>query len=121
MQNVGDRPALQWPQGALLLQFLLHDSLPLITGVNTAMPTKFGLVTVLSRIKPPTLEDKNDTTLYGSVGGLHLCTINNNLRVGHFDAGIGEKINQKLFCVTVVKVNRIWGSVEKSSPPGFTC
>lgn len=31
-------------------------SLPLITGVKTAMPAKFGLVTVLSRIKPPTLE-----------------------------------------------------------------
>lgn len=32
------------------------NSLPLITGVKTAMPAKFGLVTVLSRIKPPTLE-----------------------------------------------------------------
>lgn len=26
-----------------------------MTGVKTAMPAKFGLVTVLSRIKPPTL------------------------------------------------------------------
>lgn len=31
-------------------------SLPLMTGVKTAMPAKFGLVTVLSRIKPPTLQ-----------------------------------------------------------------
>lgn len=48
---------------ALLLQFLLYDSLPLMTGVNTAMPTKFGLVTVLSKIKPPTLEDNTNTTI----------------------------------------------------------
>lgn len=33
----------------------LHN-LPLMTGVKTAMPAKFGLVTVLSRIKPPTLQ-----------------------------------------------------------------
>lgn len=31
-------------------------SLPFMTGVKTAMPAKFGLVTVLSRIKPPTLQ-----------------------------------------------------------------
>lgn len=28
---------------------------PLMTGVNTAMPSKFGLLTVLSRIRPPIL------------------------------------------------------------------
>lgn len=28
---------------------------PLMTGVNTAIPSKFGLLTVLSRIRPPTL------------------------------------------------------------------
>lgn len=82
-------------RGALLLQFLLRDSLPLMTGVNTAMPTKFGLVTVLSRIKPPTLENKNDTTINESVGGLHTFTINSNLRVGHLVAG--EKMNQNCF------------------------
>lgn len=101
--------------GALLLQFLLCDSLPLMTGVNTAMPTKFGLVTVLSRIKPPTLENINDTTINESVGGLHTCTINSNLRVGHLVAGAGEKMNQKMFCVTV-NVNGIWSSVLHGVP-----
>lgn len=85
-----------------------------MTGVNTAMPTKFGLVTVLSKIKPPTLEDNTDTTINERVGGLHTCKINNNLRVDHLVAGIGENINQR-YCV-IVKVNGIWGSVEKSTP-----
>lgn len=31
---------------------------PLMTGVNTAIPSKFGLLTVLSRIKPPILGKK---------------------------------------------------------------
>lgn len=35
-----------------------YDSSPLMTGVKTAMPAKFGLVTVLSRIKPPTLKER---------------------------------------------------------------
>lgn len=38
----------------------LAGSLPLMTGVKTAMPAKFGLVTVLSRIKPPTLEGRQE-------------------------------------------------------------
>lgn len=32
----------------------------MMTGVKTAMPAKFGLVTVLSRIKPPTLEGRQE-------------------------------------------------------------
>lgn len=36
---------------------------PLMTGVNTAMPAKLGLVTVLSRIRPPTLTQANTMTM----------------------------------------------------------
>ena len=36
--------------------------LPLMTGVKTAMPAKFGLDTVLSRIRPPTLRRKHSIT-----------------------------------------------------------
>lgn len=32
-----------------------RPNLPLITGVKTAMPSKFGSVTVLSRMSPPML------------------------------------------------------------------
>lgn len=31
---------------------------PLMTGVNTAIPSYFGLLTVLSRIRPPRLDSR---------------------------------------------------------------
>lgn len=34
-------------------------NLPLMTGVKTAMPSKFGSVTVLSRMSPPMLLKKD--------------------------------------------------------------
>lgn len=85
-----------------------------MTGVNTAMPTKFGLVTVLSRIKPPTLEDKNNMSINERRGRHHTYTKNINLTTEQLVAGIGESINPKNICVSV-KVNEIWASLEKKS------